>query len=499
MAGTAARMRPVPRTLLLALLSAAVLLGVVAGSVAWVSPPAASASGVRIDAGSWRWSVAAPDGTTYTRTTGFTGGRAGTPATSPVAGPLGDTILRTGWIGMSAWSAPVPDGTYRVTLALAETYWKAPGKRVFSATAEGLPMFDDLDVYAEAGPLAELDRSLVVVVDDGSIDLGFSASTDLPSVAAITVEPTTDPPVVEPTQSSPPTDASTSPTPEPSTQPAADAVLIAAGDLACDPASASYNGGQGTRTECRQQEVSDLVVGDSTMTAFAALGDDQYADGTLADFRASYDPSYGRVLDRTIPVVGNHEYQTRGAAGYFDYFGARAGDRDKGYYSTDVGAWHVVVLNTNCGEIGGCGAGSPQEQWLRADLAAHPARCTVALTHHPRYSSGEHGDNGFVADLWDTLQQGGADLVLSGHDHDYERFAPMDSAGRLDPEGMPQFVVGTGGKGNRGFGGIRANSEAHDSTSFGVLRLELRADSYSWRFVASGGGTNDDAGSASCR
>jgi len=245
--------------------------------------------------------------------------------------------------------------------------------------------------------------------------------------------------------------------------------------------------------------VSDLVVGDSTMTAFAALGDNQYADGTLADFRASYDPSYGRVLDRTIPVVGNHEYQTRRAAGYFDYFGARAGDRDKGYYSTDVGAWHVVVLNTNCGEIGGCGTGSPQEQWLRADLAAHPARCTVALTHHPRYSSGEHGDNGFVADLWDTLQQGGADLVLSGHDHDYERFAPMDSSGGLDAAGPRQFVVGTGGKGNRGFASVRAHSEAHDSTSFGVLRLELRADSYSWRFVASGGGTNADAGTASCR
>ena len=482
-------------------------------TVAWLTPPAASASSVRVDAGSWRTATTAPDGTTYARTSGFTGGRAGSPAKAPVAGRLGDTIMRTGWIGMTAWSAPVPDGTYLVTLAMAETYWKAAGKRVFSATVEGQPFFDDLDLYAEAGPLAELDRQTTVTVSDGAIDLGFTASVDLAAVAAISVEPAADAtPTPTPTASDEPTPTddptskaptaaptSETPTSDPSTSAAADeAVLVAAGDLACDPASGAFNGGQGTRTECRQMAVSDLVVADEGMTAFAALGDLQYADGTSSAFRTSYDPSYGRVLDRTIPVVGNHEYQTRDATGYFAYFGARAGDPAKGYYSTDVGPWHVVVLNSNCGEVG-CDAGSAQEQWLRADLAANPAMCTVALMHHPRYSSGEHGDNGFVADLWDTLQQGGADLVLAGHDHDYERFAPMDSSGRLDPQGMREFVVGTGGKGNRGFGSIRANSEAHDSSSFGILRLTLRADGYAWQFVSALGGSNSDAGSASCR
>ena len=506
--------RPRRRAAAAALAAGAVL---VVATIAWVSPPAASASAIRIDAGS-DVAVAAPDGTSYAMSSGFTGGRAGSVATSQVSGRLGDEILRTGWIGMSAWSAEVTDGTFLVTLVMAETYWQAPGKRIFSATAEGQPVFTDLDVYAEAGPNAELDATIVVTVADGRIDLAFDARTDLAAVAAISVEPagavepSGDPRSGEPTSavsatsepsatsgSSEQPSSSVPAVPSPSTSDAPDAVLVAAGDLACDPKAAAFDGGAGTRTECRQMAVSDVVVADTSMTAFAALGDEQYADGTLAAFEASYAPSFGRVLDRTIPVVGNHEYQTRGAAGYFDYFGERAGDRDKGYYSTDVGAWHVVVLNTNCGEIGGCSAGSPQERWLRADLAAHPARCTVALTHHPRFSSGEHGDNGAVADLWRTLQDGGADLVLSGHDHDYERFAPMDSSGRADPAGMRQFVVGTGGKGNRGFSSPRSTSEVRDSSSFGVLRLTLREAGYSWQFVPAAGGTFMDSGDATCR
>ena len=402
--------RPAPRLVAAAVASVVVL---VVATVAWLTPPAASVSAIRVDAGSRQQSVVAPDGTSYSASSGFTGGRAGSVATSPVAGRLGDEILRTGWIGMSAWSAEVPDGTYLVTLAMAETYWGSAGRRVFSATAEGQPVFSDLDIYAEAGRNAEIDRSITVTVTDGRVDLAFAASTDLAAVAAIAVEPVVPTGSPTPTDSveaspstsdpSPTASATTEPSgsvgssgaPSPSTgdpsgtgSPEADAVLVAAGDLACDPKASAFNGGAGTRAECQQQAVSDLVVADSGMTAFAALGDDQYADGTLAAFRASYAPSFGRVLDRTIPVAGNHEYQTRGAAGYFDYFGERAGDRTKGYYSTDVGAWHVIVLNSNCGEIGGCGTGSPQEQWLRADLAAHPARCTVALTHHPRYSSG---------------------------------------------------------------------------------------------------------------
>jgi len=173
-----------------------------------------------------------------------------------------------------------------------------------------------------------------------------------------------------------------------------------------------------------------------------------------------------------------------GAAGYFDYFGTAAGRRSPGYYSFNLGRWHLIALNSECAQVGGCATGSPQERWLRADLAAPPARCVLAYWHKPRFSSGMHGNNATYTAFWQALHGAGADVVLVGHDHDYERFAPQTPHGRADPaRGIRQFVVGTGGKTHYGFRTIRANSQVRNSRTFGVLRLALHPAGYDWRFV----------------
>ena len=199
-------------------------------------------------------------------------------------------------------------------------------------------------------------------------------------------------------------------------------------------------------------------------------------------------------------MPGNHEYLTRAANGYFSYFGAAAGDPATGYYSFDVGAWHVVALNSNCSAVGGCASGSPQERWLRADLAAHPAACTLAYWHHPRFSSGEHGNEPAYDAFWRDLYAAGADVVLNGHDHDYERFAPQDPSGGSDlARGVREFVVGTGGKNHYRFLTLQPNSQVRDATTFGVLELTLHRTSYDWRFLPEPGKTFTDSGSAVCR
>jgi len=277
-----------------------------------------------------------------------------------------------------------------------------------------------------------------------------------------------------------------------------DPVVAAAGDIACDPADPNFNGGNGTASYCRQMATSDLLVG-AGLSAVLLLGDDQYENGSLAKFQASYDPSWGRVKAITRPAPGNHEYNTAAAAGYYAYFGAAAGDPSKGWYSFDLGAWHVVVLNSNCAAVGGCGAGSPQEQWLRADLAAHPGVCTLAAWHHPRFSSGTHGNDPAADAFWRALYDAGADVVLNGHDHVYERFDPQDPDGLADPaRGIREFVVGTGGKNQTPFGTIRANSAARSTGTFGVLRLTLRPAGYDWQFLPAAGGSYADAGSVPC-
>jgi hypothetical protein len=271
----------------------------------------------------------------------------------------------------------------------------------------------------------------------------------------------------------------------------------AAGDIACDPFSASFDGGRGSGSNCRQLATSDLLV-DGAYAAILVLGDIQYEDGALAKFAVSYEPSWGRVKELTKPVPGNHEYGTDGAAGYFRYFGAAAGDPAKGYYSFDLAGWHLVALNSNCSEVGGCDDGSPQEQWLRADLAANPAACTLAYWHHPRFSSGEHGSSTTYEAFWRALYDAGADVVLAGHDHDYERFAPQAPDGSRDlTRGLREFVVGTGGRGLRRFPSIAPNSEARDDSSLGVLELTLGSRAYSWEFRPAVG-TSRDRGSSRC-
>ncbi|WP_299444418.1 metallophosphoesterase [uncultured Phycicoccus sp.] len=290
-----------------------------------------------------------------------------------------------------------------------------------------------------------------------------------------------------------------------------DPVLLAAGDIACDPTNGSFNGGAGTSNACRQRAVSDLVLAQTDVSVVAALGDIQYQCGGYEAFLASYDPSWGRFRAITRPAVGNHEYldvaeggpnatdcdPTGTATGYFTYFGAAAGEQGKGYYSYDLGAWHIVVLNTNCSDAGGCGSGSPQETWLRADLAAHPARCTMAYWHIPLWSSGGRAAPNSRA-LVKALVDAGAEVVLTGHDHTYERFAPMDSTGAATPAGVRQFVVGTGGAKHTSIPTVAANSEVRDASTFGVLRMVLHDDSYEWEFLPEAGGTFTDSGSEAC-
>lgn len=289
----------------------------------------------------------------------------------------------------------------------------------------------------------------------------------------------------------------------------ADPVIAAAGDIACDPAGASFNGGNGEADRCRQLYTSNLLVGQG-LAAVLALGDTQYEDGTLQQFRGSYDLSWGRVKPITRPAIGNHEYHfDSGGSGYFDYFNGvgsatgPAGERGRGYYSFNVGGWHMIALNSMCDQVGGCATGSVQEQWLRGDLAANASTaCTVAYWHHPLFNSGPDGsykDTPWnTTGLWQALYDAGADLVLSGHAHIYQRFGPQDSSGNADPQhGLREFVVGTGGKSLGNLGDVQPNLEFRDNTQFGVIKLVLHANSYDWTFVNDAGVVRD-FGSASC-
>jgi acid phosphatase type 7 len=278
-----------------------------------------------------------------------------------------------------------------------------------------------------------------------------------------------------------------------------DPVIAAAGDIACGPSDPNYNGGNGTATKCRQKYTSNLLVG-AGLTNVLTLGDNLQSDDTLSGFQTAFDPTWGRVKSIMHPEVGNHEYGVSGAAGYYSYFGAGAGDPSKGYYSYNIGTWHIIEINSNCTKIsGGCGTGSPEETWVKSDLAANPSACTLAVFHHPRYSSGYGGNNTSMAPIFQDLYDANADVVLSGHSHDYERFAPQDNAGNLDlARGITQFVVGTGGAFFTGFGTIQPNSQVHQNSTFGVLELTLHPTSYDWRFVPEAGKTWTDSGTRSC-
>ena len=231
------------------------------------------------------------------------------------------------------------------------------------------------------------------------------------------------------------------------------------------------------------------------------LGDNAYPNGSATDYANCYDGSWGRHKARTRPSPGNHEYNTANASGYFSYFGSAAGTQGQGYYSYDLGDWHIIVLNsnTNCSTIS-CAAGSAQEQWLRQDLAANTKSCTLAYWHHPRFNSGAaHGNSTAVGPFWDALYEYNAEIVLNGHEHIYERFAPQTPNAVADPtRGIREFVVGTGGASHYTFGTIKANSEVRNGTTDGVLKLTLRAGGYDWAFVPASGGTFTDSGSGTC-
>jgi Calcineurin-like phosphoesterase len=260
---------------------------------------------------------------------------------------------------------------------------------------------------------------------------------------------------------------------------AEDPVLVGAGDI-------------GDCTTSADEATAKLL--DGIPGTVIGVGDIAYPNGTAANFRDCYAPNWGRHKARTRPAVGNHEYKTPGAVAYFDYFGSAAGPRGKGWYSYNVGAWHVVVLNSNCAEIGGCGPTSAQVAWLKSDLAANAGRHVLAYFHHPRYSSGEHGNSVDVVTFWEVLYAAGAELVLNGHDHDYERFAPQDPWGRVDPTfGIRQFVVGTGGRATEGRSWNAPNSEVF-ATTHGVLKLTLRTDGYDWAFLPVAGKSFTDSG-----
>ena len=245
----------------------------------------------------------------------------------------------------------------------------------------------------------------------------------------------------------------------------ATATLVGAGDIA----GCSYN----------QDSATARLLGRIPGTVFT-LGDNAYTYGTAAEFKNCYGPTWGKYRKRTRPTAGNHEYYTAGAKPYFDYFGVRAGRPSRGYYSYDRGAWHIVALNSNCKKVGGCGRRSTQGRWLRKDLAAHPSRCTLAYFHHPLYASGTGSDTPEVKPFWRILYDRGADVILSGHAHRYERFRPITPNGEPDAaNGIRQFIVGTGGAPGEGQSGPDApNMQVKNLGTPGVLKLNLGVDSY---------------------
>ena len=267
----------------------------------------------------------------------------------------------------------------------------------------------------------------------------------------------------------------------------ADPVLVGAADIAsCDDLAGA--------------EATAKLIENIPGTVFAA-GDLAYPDGSDEQFAKCYGPTWGRFKERTRPAPGNHEYHKSAASGYSRYFGQAAGDPGKGYYSYELGTWHIVVLNSECQNVGGCDAGSTQVAWLKQDLAEHAVPCSLAYFHKPLFSSGgRHGNDPEIRPLWEVLYAAGVEVVINGHDHDYERFTPQDPDGHADAKrGIREFVVGSGGKNShRKMGKVQPNSEVRNDDTFGVLKLTLHANRYDWEFVPEVGKTFTDSGSGSC-
>jgi hypothetical protein len=268
---------------------------------------------------------------------------------------------------------------------------------------------------------------------------------------------------------------------------AAETVVMVAGDIACPPELPK------TKEACHQKETSDLLLKNKPDLVLTS-GDNQYETGKLSDFKASYDKTWGRVKNITKPTPGNHEYRRKDATGYFNYFGSKAGRPKRGYYSFNRGGWHFIALNSNISTK----KTSRQIEWLRKDLTSNAADCTLAFWHHALFSSGEHGNHSEVRPIWKALSADDADLVINGHDHDYERFAPMNAQGEARASGIRSFIVGTGGVGLRPFTTVQPNSLVREENTFGVLRLTLAASSYQWEFIPDVDGTFTENGDGSC-
>ena len=269
--------------------------------------------------------------------------------------------------------------------------------------------------------------------------------------------------------------------------------VIASTVVACQPASVSDMTeagdpvlvGAGDIAECgREQDEATAALLDEVPGTVFTLGDNAQGQGTSQEFEDCFAGGWGRHRDRMKPAVGNHEYLTSGAAAYFAYFGEAAGEAGKGWYSYNLGAWHIVVLNSECNEVGGCDADSEQGKWLEADLEADSSECLLAYWHTPRFSQGG-GFNDQTAYFWQLLYEHGAEVILNGHDHFYTRFSPQNPAGEAEPlRGIRQFTVGTGGAELYGFEIDAANVEVRNRWSYGVLKLTLHPSSYEWQFIS---------------
>lgn len=271
---------------------------------------------------------------------------------------------------------------------------------------------------------------------------------------------------------------SSEPTEEPSHR------MIAVGDIA-----ACYSTGD--------EQVAAMVA--NMPGTIATLGDTVYTFGYLGDYFRCFQPSWGPLKSRIRPAIGNHEYLWKGGSPFFNYFRSAAGPRHRGYYSYDLGSWHIVVINSNCAKIGGCGPGSPQYSWLRRDLRLNRGRCSLAYWHHPRYSIGRMGPYAGMKPVWNLLYRYGTEAVLTGHDHNYQRYTPIGDAGVRDTRrGIREFVVGTGGASKQAITRYSSYVEASQDDYYGVLKLDLYKSHFSWEFVSTPDGAYSDSGEDRC-
>ncbi len=416
-----------------------------------------------------------------------------------LSGPIASVLLRVYANSSSATGYtvnPVNNDTWGET---SLTWNNAPvyGASIGASGAFSAGAWTQVDVTSLVTGNGDIDIALVssstTAVSYASRESGTNAPELIVSLSPGGASPTATA-ALNPT----PTGSGANPTPTPVTYPSPTSTpvptptlanltvtLLAAGDIA----NCKTTGDQATAAILAKYP-SDPVI---------TLGDNAYADGSLANYQQCYDPTWGQFKARTYPSLGNHEYLTSGASGYFTYFSGFGGPSGNGYYSYNLGDWHVVVLNSNCSDIGGCQAGSPEETWLKADLAAHPSLCTLAYWHHPLFTSGQEGDTTAVRPLWQDLYNAGAELVLNGHDHDYERFKPQTPTGSYDPaKGIVEIVSGTGGSNHTKTGKKQANSVVFNNQTFGVLKLTLNPSSYAWQFLPVSGATFTDSGSANC-